>query len=247
VRLHILSDLHLEFEQFEMPAVDADVLVLAGDVALGTGGADYARERAAGRPVIYVAGNHEYYGHSFPDLNAEIEAATDGSSVHFLENREVMVAGVRFLGCALWTDFAAGAATVEESMGASAVFLNDYRQIRRGSSSDALQPVDTLRAHQESRAWLAANLATPYPGPTVVVTHHQPVPWASPPSSDGWLDGAFVNEMEDFLDGDRVAVWIAGHTHWCFSRRVNGTRLISNQRGYPHESTRFDPALVVDV
>jgi hypothetical protein len=248
VRLHVLSDLHLEFAPFEMPAVDANAVILAGDVALGTAGARYAIEYSAGRPVLYVAGNHEYYRHSFPDLNDEIRTVTEGTTVHFLENTELVIDRVRFLGCALWSDFTAGEASVEDAMGASAIFLNDYRQIRRGRSNEPLQPADTLRAHQESREWLTSRLAEPHSGPTVVITHHQPVRWASPPGGDPWLDGAFVNDMEDLLDGDRVALWVAGHTHWCFDRLVNGTRLVSNQRGYPHEAAgAFDPALTVEV
>jgi hypothetical protein len=117
VRLHILSDLHLEFAPFEMPAVDADALILAGDVALGTAGAHYAIEHADGRPVLYVAGNHEYYRHSFPDLNDEIRAVSDGTTVRFLENTELVIDGVRFLGCALWSDFTAGEASVEDATG----------------------------------------------------------------------------------------------------------------------------------
>ena len=61
MRLHILSDLHLEHGFFEMPAVKSDVLVLAGDILTPSQQAAWsAREPVnAGRPVIQIAGNHD--------------------------------------------------------------------------------------------------------------------------------------------------------------------------------------------
>jgi len=58
MRIHILSDLHLEFGDFDPPRTDADVVVLAGDIHVGTRGVAWARERFHPTPVL---GNHEYY------------------------------------------------------------------------------------------------------------------------------------------------------------------------------------------
>jgi len=58
----VLSDLHLEHAPYPGPPADADAIVLAGDISTGTRGVSWAREWAADRPVLYVAGNHEFYG-----------------------------------------------------------------------------------------------------------------------------------------------------------------------------------------
>src|SRR3989304_7791803 len=58
VRLRILSDLHLEIWPFELPPVDADLVVLAGDIANGAEGIEWAR-RAFDVPGIYVPGKHD--------------------------------------------------------------------------------------------------------------------------------------------------------------------------------------------
>ncbi len=105
MRLWILSDLHLEFGPVELPRVEADVVVLAGDVHKGRRGLAWARERFAATPVVYVLGNHEYYGEALPRLREKLEGEAAGSSVHLLENRAVEIGGVTFLGCTLWTDF----------------------------------------------------------------------------------------------------------------------------------------------
>lgn len=35
MRLHVLSDLHMEFAPFEAPATDANAVILAGDINTG--------------------------------------------------------------------------------------------------------------------------------------------------------------------------------------------------------------------
>ncbi|MCB1999889.1 MAG: metallophosphoesterase family protein, partial [Rhodoferax sp.] len=62
MKLNILSDLHLGFAAMEPPRNDADVIILAGDIgrpALAT-----AWAAALDKPVLYVPGNHEFYGDS---------------------------------------------------------------------------------------------------------------------------------------------------------------------------------------
>ncbi len=52
MKLHILNDLHIEFEDFAPPATDADVVILSGDVGVGMGGLHWAEKRFPDRPVI---------------------------------------------------------------------------------------------------------------------------------------------------------------------------------------------------
>ena len=63
MKLHILNDLHIEFEEFAPPATGADVVVLAGDIGVGMDGLRWAKARFSDTPVIYVPGNHEFYHH----------------------------------------------------------------------------------------------------------------------------------------------------------------------------------------
>ncbi len=89
MKIHRLSDLHTEFADFDPPETDADVVVLAGDTATGTKGIARARAWFPDRPVLYVAGNHEYYGESIPRLNQKLAEAAEAAGVHFMENREM--------------------------------------------------------------------------------------------------------------------------------------------------------------
>jgi 3',5'-cyclic AMP phosphodiesterase CpdA len=250
VRVHLLSDLHLEQDLYRPPAVDADLVVLAGDVARGTRGVEWARRWARGRPVAYVAGNHEFYGHTFPALIGELRQATAGSPVYLLENDEVTVDGVRFLGCTLWSDFDFGGPEHRaDSMRLCAQLVNDYEQITYGPGARALQPRDTRMCHVSSRRWLETQLAASHEGPTVVVTHHAPIIRSRPldPRIRA-LAGAFASDLTALMGRERVSLWTFGHTHRTADLDVRGTRVVSNPRGYAHEPVmHFDPARVIEL
>jgi len=61
MKLHILSDLHIEFAPFKMLATNADVVILAGDIHLGEKGFKWAYDNIKDKDVIYVLGKHELY------------------------------------------------------------------------------------------------------------------------------------------------------------------------------------------
>ena len=103
MKLHIVSDLHTEFADFTPPDTDADVVVLAGDVGVGTAGVEWAARRFRAIPVLYVPGNHEYYDHDLRNVDDLRAAAPD--HIHVLDKEVLELGGVRFLGATLWTDF----------------------------------------------------------------------------------------------------------------------------------------------
>lgn len=109
MQLQLASDLHLEFlkryfsgERLIAPAYGADILVLAGDVANGTQAIELFKDWSV--PVLYVVGNHEFYGESFEQMCIDLRRAAAGTPIRFLDNDVADFGSVRFLGCTLWTD-----------------------------------------------------------------------------------------------------------------------------------------------
>ncbi len=250
MKIHVISDLHLEHAAFAVPDVDADVVVLAGDIAPGTAGIDWMRDTFAARPVLHVAGNHEFYGEDLPGLTSRLKQAAAGSDIHVLENDEIVIDGVRFLGCSLWTDFdLAGSENRANTMRICERLVNDYKRIRSTELDRPLRAQDTRDLHLTSRAWLTERLAVPHTGPTVVITHHAPLVRQRPDNPVmAAVGGAFASDLSALISGDAVDLWIFGHIHRMIDTDVNGTRMLSNQRGYPHEPVAdFDPALVAEL
>ena len=186
MRVHYMSDLHLEFSNQDVALPSGEVLILAGDMTiaycLDPANADdnsrKARESTARffdqacrnfRDVILLSGNHEPYGYDIDGAHDRIRATLGGGNVHYLENEAVEIDGVPFLGCTLWTDMDGRDPSALNNVGRG---LNDFYLVgtggRRFTSSDAAD------RHDASLAWLGGELLKHVGRPVVVVTHHAP-------------------------------------------------------------------------
>jgi predicted phosphodiesterase len=249
MKVHVLSDLHTEFAGFKIPKTDADVLVLAGDIGTKLIGLEQALTSCE-IPVVYVAGNHEYYGAAIAKLTDELRITARNSQVYFLENGELILDDVRFLGCTLWTDFSIlGLENRALAMWQAEQQMADYRLIRRSPDFSRLRPTDTASLHVESLNWLKRQLEIPFEGRTVVVTHHAPSAKSfNPKYKTDFVSAAFASNLEHLMDEFEIDVWIHGHTHHNVDFVHGSTRILSNQRGYPDERVPgFNPNLVLEI
>ena len=267
MKIHLLSDLHLEHSHrhppFVLPSTDADIVVLAGDIDNGTRAIDWAEDTFPGRTVLYVPGNHEYYDAELQPAAAALKArAMLSPNVRLLDNDELVIDGVRFLGSTLWTDFALmGPEKMDQVISESRKYVVDFRKIRLGG--DFLTPQQTIDLHRDAIAFLQSRLDLPFAGKTVVITHHAPHPASVHPRWSGNLvNAAFVSDLTRLLG--KSALWFHGHTHDSFDFNVNGTRVLANPMGYrtsdwrrpraadappqvTTENRQFNPALVIEI
>lgn len=251
MKLQIMSDLHIAFGEPRVPPTDADLIVLAGDIGRPRPAVRWAY--GLDKPVLYVLGNHEYYGGTMGQVIAELRGLTAGSAIRVLDDDEVTIGGVRFLGCTLWTDLSLYGAGPERELSVRAAWqsMRDFSLIR--TQGDRLfAPADMVARFRGHLAWLEKRLDQPSASPTVVITHHAPSPRSIHPSLRGApINAAYIVDLERLLGAERVRLWIHGHTHFSFDYTVNGTRVICNPRGYAlngiEQNRAFDPALVVEV
>jgi predicted phosphodiesterase len=248
MRLRILSDLHFEFGTVDLPSVEADVVILAGDIHLGREGRRWARAAFSGLPVVYVMGNHEFYNHSLPELTETLQKESSGSSIHVLENSIAEINGFTFLGCTLWTDFDL-LEQAADSMKYAESIMSDYSIIVNSATGRRLRARDTARLHADSVSWLRSELAKHDPARTIVVTHHAPSLMSEAPYHVGSaLSPAFASNLDELVKTSGVPLWIHGHTHHNVDYTLGSTRVLTNQRGYPDQLCYgFDSALVVDL
>jgi len=247
MRLHILSDLHLEFGHAELPETDADVVVLAGDIHVGREGRKWIRKQFPGKPVIYVLGNHEFYRHAIPSLTETLKRETDGSHIHVLDNSATELNGFRFLGCTLWTDFQL-TEDPQTAMREADKAMSDFHLIIN-CMDRLLRAEDTAKFHTESLAWLKSQLEHCNPARTIVITHHAPSCRSIPPFYAGnVLNAAFASNLDGFVERAGIPLWIHGHTHYNVDYLLGSTRVLSNQRGYPGQlAPGFNPDLIVEL
>lgn len=250
MKIRVLSDLHLECHEPEAIAhADADLVVLAGDIHNHAEGIRWAAQTFdPDTPVIYVPGNHEYYDGEFGALETAMrDAAASVDNVHYLNNAAwIDPAGRwRVLGTTLWTDFELFGTSEEAraaSFAAAEKVMLDFRgpiQVawsaddRTGNAPERTFTIsDALALHGQSRAWLERELARPFDGTTIVVTHHAPHRASlAARYADDLASAGFVSHLPALVR-EPVALWIHGHTHTAFDYVTDGTRVVCNPRGY---------------
>lgn len=253
MKLHILSDLHMEILPYTLKVFDADVIVLAGDIAEGTNGVEWAAGLldATQAHIIYVAGNHEFYHAELNDVRQKINAFCHPyKRLHYLENNEVMINNVRFLGATLWTDF--NLTLPEEqttTLRMSELSLTDFRLIQLQQSRFKVK--EAIQMHLASAKFLDAKLDEDFTGKTVVITHHAPsVQSVAPKYKESFLKTYFATDLSHLLN--RSEIWIHGHTHIKSDYQVGKTRVICNPRGRPNnqgqaENVLFNPELMIQI
>lgn len=252
MKLQILSDVHNEFSILPVPHTDADVVILAGDIDIKNRAIEWAKQFE--KPVLYVLGNHEFYGEQFQKISENTQELTQGTNIHFMNDKEVVINGVRFLGGILWTDFELyGSFRAEYAKLDSQLSMNDYKTIHFGPNYRRLLPSDTLQMHQKTVSFLKEKLVQPFDGKTVIITHHAPSPQSIAPQYKGdKLSPCFASDLE-YLMGESVVLWAHGHVHNSNDYKVNGTRVVSNPRGYHYkgapmpENSEFKADLVIQV
>ena len=264
MKIQTLSDLHLEMCDYTASTTDADVIILPGDIGppqqvikLIAG----LMSRSPEAHVIYVAGNHEFYHRdiaSFRNELREFYGPASGrvhedivSKFHFLDNDEVVINGVRFLGATLWTNFELyGLEQKKVCMELAEQRLNDFRLIKNGQRE--FIPQDSVNLHIETVKWLEMKLKSEaFDGPTVVVTHHAPSYQSVVPRfQNDLLSACFASNLDHLLGFSEL--WLHGHMHDSLDYEVSGTRVICNPRGYSRyektcENGNFQPGLVIGV
>lgn len=248
MKIQILSDLHIEFEEFDYRETNSDVLVLAGDIHIKDKGIRWALNTIRNKPVIYLLGNHEFYGKAYPKLVNSVKEMTANSNVHLLEKDMLTIDGVNFLGCTLWTDFALyGDARITGHQ--CQQIMTDFNKIRVSPRFSKIRSIDVASIHRRSLDWLSENLANNKGQTNVVITHHAPSTKSLPPGhEDEAASAAYVSNLESIIMELAPDYWIHGHLHHSSDYHVGRCKGVCNPRGYPDErNPNFKSDYVIDI
>lgn len=251
MKIQICSDTHFEFgvlqKNYEkMVDTPADVLVLAGDIDASVGIISTLKKiknDCYDKQVIFVAGNHEFYGTSRKTLEPELMSIS-GGNLHVLIERDIVIGGVVFIGSTGWWDGSGGTLGQTVKHG-----LNDFRMIY-----DLMDNGEGVWWGQKAKSFIDSKLhfyRENFPDmKRVVVTHHFPHRGSIDPRFNGSaLNVCFYNAWEDLIQEYRPELWIHGHTHSAFDYQVHSnwghpheprddkgfTRIVCNPQGYPEK------------
>ena len=242
MRINYFSDIHLEFGPLDIPNNDADIIIAAGDIGIFSQGVKWLKK--LNKPVVYVAGNHEFYGCEYNQTLKMLRDECKGSSICFLENDTFIYKNIRFLGCSLWADLYLEG---EEKANALGKALNDFRKITYSDEPFNQKLFSTL--HYSSKKWLEDELAKPHDGKTVVITHHAPTEWSWDNSKNKLKKIAYCTDLRYLFHEYEIEAWFHGHIHSPGDYRIAGARILSNPRGYVGRKSveSFDQNKIVEI
>jgi predicted phosphodiesterase len=251
MKIRLLSDLHTEFRlPYKTHAMSEyrgeDVLVLAGDIASGAKNTQDVIQHFLdqGFPkVVYVPGNHEYYGGTvkyFDDKMLDFCETT--RNAHFLRPGQVTIDGVLFTGGTLWTNF------MDNPISQSVCkrMISDFRYIKNFQTRDAYdlyyKHVEYIKQSYENRG----------DKPVVIVTHFLPARECIAPRWRGGdlLNDYFANDLGSMIADMENTTWLFGHTHDAMDFELGNTRLVCNPHGYYNalnDGAGFDPFKTIVV
>lgn len=277
MKIQVVSDLHLEFGDIDIPNAGADVLVLSGDICVAEDLYDHPHDGSNGVPlgsrqekaymyrkffdrvsktfdqVIYVAGNHEHYHGKWSKAHDVLSAECSVyGNVQYLNRSIFVYKGVTFLGGTLWTDCNKGDPL---TLHAVRDMMNDYRVIRDDTRGfTPLKPFTTAMRFRETIGYFKLILQDMHPeDKAVVVTHHAPSFQSVHEhyKAETLMNGAYASDLSEFiLDHPQIKLWTHGHMHDPSDYFIGDTRIVCNPRGYAgtSESWNYSPmSAVVEV
>lgn len=252
MKIRLLSDLHHEFMNATNEKLQPyfeyrgeDVLVLAGDIASGSTNVMDSIKRflKAGFPeVVYVPGNHEYYGTTIRDFNAKMAAKVlQRDNVHFLNPGHAIIGDTVFIGAALWTNFRGDplAKLSARSM------ITDFRLIH------GFEPDHAVHMFNEHLQYIK-HMYEMFPDKKkVIITHFLPAVECISERFRGpdLLNNYFANDLGDWIAEMKDTTWLFGHTHDTIDITIGDTRVVANPFGYfdREENRQFNAFKAIEV
>jgi predicted phosphodiesterase len=253
MKIHLLSDLHIEFSDYQLSIQDADVLVLAGDIGNGLNGLKYAAKyKKYYKHILYIPGNHEFYNEHLSKLSIELSNVSKDLGITLLDNSSVDIDGIDFIGSTLWTDFRLYGDKLEQIgyyMNLAKANLNDFAHIRYANFW--FHPSHCATLSVAAQKYIENMLKNNTDKTKVVITHHCPSKKSIHPKYLGNpINPCFANDLDTLVSKSNY--WFHGHTHSSFDYEIDNCRVVCNPRGYSkyqdkQENIEFNPNLIIEV
>lgn len=206
MRLKVISDIHLEFANWDwFPPQDDSFYIIAGDIATSRIMREWFLERFKDR-LFYIYGNHDYYGTMFPEPEDDCKIMEVGN--------------IKIAGATLWTDLSNWNDWIDNrNRMADSQYIKfwDYDRYNR-----AFQYQKKFLLNSEADVIVSHHL------PSFQSVHEQ---YRNENNSSFASD----LDEEILAMKKPPKLWIHGHTHTEHDYMLGETRVICHPRGYPNE------------
>lgn len=266
IKIQYCSDLHLEFRDIvEIPKllknIDADVLILAGDISAINDKEDYNKfitflthYYPKYKYILHICGNHEFYSiaaqpqksHCMDMVHKKLKHLNKTYPNYLYLNCDTVTLNINnskymFIGATLWTKIPLEKYdTIQNSM-------NDYNYIYINKNEIVKFTVQEMqRLHNKHYMFIKKNIeiANNLNIPSILITHHKPISDETSYQSD--INYAYESDITKIIK-PIVKLVIYGHTHKHYNKIHNGILFVSNPKGYVGQHTIFKPDLAITL
>lgn len=256
-RLQLISDLHTEHYDkplaFLADKIDPclhyhrpDFLVLAGDI-VGLNQQSYEQMDAVlgyfatrARHVLYVTGNHEYWGGTQASAEFKLKGLLlRHPNIHWLDNSCVTLEGTRFVGGTMWfPEFEDTKRRYEEPEEGKNIWP-DFKEIK-----DFCEDHWPYRKNRDFTSYV--NMVAK-PG-DVIISHHLPNHRSVPAEFRGVdTNRFFLSDQTQIIFEREPRYWFHGHTHNEFDYILDQTRVVCNPYGYHFKQQPVYLPVLLDI
>ena len=251
MKIRLLSDLHIEGGVYKYEHLGEDVLVLAGDIHTKCRHRELLDQVPKFVKILFVAGNHEYYGGTFETTNAffcDLEDEYD--NFYFLFNQGTTIEDVEFFGGTMFTDFSLDGDPwkarqyCKEGI-ADFHWINTFKA--EGFITRRWNVEDHVVQHEAFVYELAGWIRATEGRKRVVISHFQPHKQCVGPRFAGSvLNPYFTVDMSAWMGWP--GLWLHGHGHESRDFYELDTRVVCNPRGYGSENKNgFKNDLILEI
>lgn len=259
----IVSDLHLEFRKKDYKRLikpSAPILLLLGDICACGDENDYQYYKNFMRfiskkytYIIHIPGNHEYYTNGKRKITYEFtmqgideklkKFAKTINNMSYLNNNVVKLKLKKkiyvIIGTTLWSHV-----DMEDRKRIQSV-MSDYDDIyfSENGKSRRYNINDMSTLHKNAVQYIKREISKIKPNEIgILITHHKPIKDVV----NDLYSPAYESDLAHLIKPP-LSLAAHGHTHKKYDKMINGVRVVSNPKGYPHQRTNFNPTFYVRV
>ncbi len=271
MKIHLMSDLHLEFCRMP-PLPSGETLLLSGDISLAALCNPNRTDKKSKRirkefedffgecsvkfkNTYYIMGNHEHYHGDFQTTFIILQDFLNRwKNVRLLNKETVALTDKTLLfGATLWTNFKnrnpVSMIISKQGMSDFCGCIVNGKTVGPYSNSLRFTPEDSVIEHEDTLQALKMALDANQEKNFLMMTHHTPSYLSIHPKyGDSPLNYAYSSDLSELIiDNTQIKHWVHGHTHDTFNYIVGGCQVYCNPRGYTNDPNVYPENRAFDI